>query len=129
MGRNVAGSWWTEVSVDSYSNLDDLLIFAKGAIPWIGRDRGLLFFLISPLVSYLPLRGIHCCNDLDCHNHRRSTLDFNHHFVHILHGINDKRKAQWDQFPSPLLYNEGKLVPKASQDNATYSAQDSMARL
>lgn len=51
----MARSWWAEISVNSYSDMNYLLIFAKEAILLIVRDLGLFFFLIFHLVSYLLL--------------------------------------------------------------------------
>lgn len=61
-GSNVADSCVTEMPVN-YLKLNYSLIFAKGASQWIVSGHGLLF-LTFLLVSYLPLYGIECCNEL-----------------------------------------------------------------
>lgn len=110
VGWNVAGSWWTEISVN-YSTLNYLLIFAKWAIVWIVRDHGLFCFLPSLLVSYVPLAPLQY-ELLRWTLHPESQTahtgkDINQHLTCPLLGINEKRKTQWNQFLGSLLSNAG----------------------
>ena len=95
VGRNTAGSWWTEVSVNSYSDLNHLLTLAKGATPRRVRGHGLSFSLTSLLVSYLPLHGINHRSEL--HLPEPSAVhaerDFKHRRTCRFHGINGNGKA------------------------------------
>lgn len=99
-GSHVACSWRAEISVNSYSNMNYLLSFAKEAILLIVRDHGLFFSHISPCFLPAPASRITHCPHWE---------DFNHHLAHPLDGINKKKKAQWNQFPGPPSYNEGRV--------------------
>lgn len=51
---DAVGGWWKESSVNLHSDLDYLLIFAKGAILWIIKGQSLFFFLASLCVLIYP---------------------------------------------------------------------------
>lgn len=82
--------------MNSYSNLNYLPIVAMGAILRIVRDCGQLFFLTSLPVSYLPLslHRISCSSELLESQTVHAGREFNNYLIHLLHGINEKRKAQ-----------------------------------